>query len=256
MALQPICSFSVISLSGKSSRLEKSMVSVIFFCLLLIPLLGTTNPVKADHVLVGPGRGLFNVQIESGLTTPTASTSVRVDPAQSFGFDIRRGIFAVTGLVVVTPVLDYQQTTRTIGKDDARRLLEFGPWSRIRPTPPEILRIAPPAPPPAPPPPPTPVPTPDPRRLADPDMPPLERINRQLDIFVDEQTALVARLRAQGISEEQMRRANQALLEDQISMILRFYPQDDLLTSAALGALRDLRRSFDDQTRDRPEPQN
>jgi hypothetical protein len=212
--------------------------------LLQLFLIATPRNAQADHVLVGPGRGLFNVSVEVTLTTPTNNAVVRLDPSLSFGLDLNRGIFPLSGMVVNSPVLDYELTTVTLGKAEARRKLEFGPWSRIRNPQPQVIALFTPAPQPTPTPTPTPVPTPDPRRLADKTLPIADRVNRQMTMFVEEQIQFIRSLPEQSRVGDQGLRNRLALLDDQIQLYKANYPLDDQVTSSGLEALLNVRKAL------------
>jgi hypothetical protein len=199
---------------------------------------------SADHVLVAPGRGVFNISVESTLTTPTSAATVRTDPALSFGFDIRTGIYPISGMTINTPVLDYVLTTATIGKKEARQLLLNGPWAGTRRQRPQVLALFTPAPPPTPTPLPTPEPTPDPRRLADPTLPLFTRIDRQLTLFTQEQKNYLAEVAPQRLSTTETLRLRIALLDNQIELFRSSYPPNDMATSQGIEALLRVRENL------------
>jgi hypothetical protein len=206
----------------------------------LVLFMGIPNA-KADHVLISPGRGLFNVSVETSLTTPTSLATIRVDPALSFGLDVGRGMFPVQGMLINAPVLDYELTTSTVGKEEARRKLEFGVWLRHKNPAPRVLVLFTPAPTRPPATTSTPRPTPDPRRIADKKLSLTDRVTVQLDIFAEEQKTLVA-----GIPESQRRspeslRMRVGLLDEQIQLYRESFTSQDLITSSGLEALLNVR---------------
>lgn len=216
----------------------------VFFALL-------AAPGRADFVLLQDGRALFNVRVVDTDTTQARPLRVIFKP-QSFGYDYdRNSPFLLRGRSDVYWVADYVTTTTELGKSGAREWMQARRWNRYTAPPPPRVPVITPAPP-------TPVPTPaeeevTPANVADPLLPIEKRIQRQLDIFIEEQTTLAEQIRLYlkvgGLDAARARQMRQELLQKQIRVLEKHYPADDDLVARAKEALENQRKVVEEKGR-------
>lgn len=207
------------------------MIALITRLFGLICVLGMLQNATADHALLSDGRILYNVIVPDGTTTGGKLVRMRTGPS-SFGYDPRGDtIYSVPNFSVTGRVADYVSTTTQVGRQQAKNIFFREQWHEFRP-PPARPRLVMPSP--------APKATPTPITMASaaareappnvvPEGVPLqERLDRQLQIFIDEQTKLsqdTATSVVQGlITEEQSRAVKINLLVRQQSVLQRYFP--------------------------------
>jgi len=194
---------------------------------------GLSCSAMADHALLTNGRILYNVVLPENATTGGALLRIRTTPS-SFGFDPRtNAVTAVSPFSVTERVEDYISTATTVGREKAVGIVQSHHWDVPRPR-----RSGPPlvAPPPAPKFTPAPIvfqprATPVPLNVVSDTLPLQDRLDKQLDIFMKEQTTLArdgGTSVVQGIvTAEQLKAAKLRLLQQQKSILTKFYPQNE-----------------------------
>jgi len=193
-------------------------------------LLMTCGSALADHALLADGRILYNVMIPDRASTSGLLVRIRTTP-NSFEFDPRTNVVTpLAGHSIIKRLADYVPTTKTVGRAEAAALVQNRSWDRYVPPAREIL-IAPTPSIKA-----TPIPvailakaTPVPLNVVKDDIPLQERLDKQLDIFMKEQTRLsqdAVTSVVQGLlTPDQSKDAKVKLLEQQKQILEQYYPQ-------------------------------
>lgn len=185
----------------------------------------------ADHALLSDGKILYNVIVPDGATTGGNLLRMRTSPA-SFGFDPRTDtIYSLPNHSVTDRVQDVMTTSAQVGRERAKEIFFQRQWNEFRP-PPARPRLVMPSP--APKATPIPVaaasasPTPVPPDVVPPGIPLQERLDRQLQIFMKEQTQLsqdAATSVVQGlVTPDQATAHKVGLLQRQQQVLQRYYP--------------------------------
>lgn len=186
---------------------------------------------RGDHALLMDGNVLYNVMVPDGASTGGLLVRVRTTPL-SFEYDPRTNvIISLPRHSVIKRVADYVETTRTVGREEATALVTRKDWGNYLPPPRPVL-VAPTPAPKA-----TPIPvtavaqaTPVPLNVVSESLPLEERLDKQLDMFMKEQTKLAqdaATSMVQSlVSPTQATTAKVQLLEQQKMILERYYPQD------------------------------
>ena len=204
-------------------------------CAALLPSL-----CRADFVLLQNGDGLFNVTVEDTLSTQSRPLKIRYRP-MSFAYEYSRDtVHALLGHRDSLDVADYYSTSTEVGKSAARQWMAARHWEHYTPPPREILKAFTPAPkiiytPP-------PQNTPPPDNIADQELPLNQRIQAQLDIFINEQQTLGDRIKA-GVQQKQMdeqqgKVQRLKLLEYQQKILANYFPESEDLVGKAKEALK------------------
>lgn len=189
------------------------------------------SPASADHVLATNGKILYNVVVPDGATSGGAVVRIRTTPA-SFEFDPKtNAVLPVQGFSVARAVADLVKTHETVGRDKARDLATQRNWTRyVHAAPPRPRLIMPT---PAPKFTPAPMveraePTPVPADVVPEGMPLNERLDKQLEIFLTEQSTLArdgATSVVQGvIKADQVHRRKVQLLQRQRGILQQYFP--------------------------------
>lgn len=216
--------------------------------LLLSILLFGTGAAHADHVLLQSGKGLFNVVLDD--IHDTASRPLRVRYRyNSFEYDFdSHAVAPLLGHAGRYDVADFATTSTAIGGKTAahRFMLERG-WQRYVAPPPVIIRPPTPTP--------TLTPTPPPKiilkegELAEETLPMSERIAKQLEIFIREQTGLGERIQFEqkvgGFDAAAGKELRLRLLDRQITILRDYYPTDEDRVKKAIEALEDQKRTVE-----------
>lgn len=202
-------------------------------------LFGGVSPARADHALLQDGSGLFNVVVEDTNTTWSRPLRVRIK-TESFQYDYEsNSVKPLLGHTAYFQISEFQRSTDTLGKFGARHFMESKRWHRFIPPPALVIVPFTPAPPP------TPMPkavaTPDPGRLAETTLPLEKRVEKQLAMFIDEQSRLSNRIRfsqsIHTVDEATGRQHRMALLKEQLGILTRAYPMSASIVQKAKEAL-------------------
>lgn len=190
-------------------------------------------------MLLQDGRGLFNVSVDDVQTTWTTLPYVR--HKQGFGYDFSKdGVFALEGKGNYYWVADYVTTSAEVGKRAAHDFMLAHGWQRYMPPKPRQFPL----------PTPTPVPTPTPRptmsvnpeELADASLPLDERVTRQLDMFLLEQSRLSSRLYLERtmkpIDPKLSKKLRLDLLNHQLKVLSDYYPVQEERVKNGIEALK------------------
>jgi hypothetical protein len=206
----------------------------------------------ADHALTQDGTGVFNVSIEATATTWSRPLRVRWRPG-SFEYDYDRHLIIQshsTGSALFW-IADYITTETELGKDEARLFMRSRGWNKYVPPPPMIVTLPTPTPivsPTA-----SPVATVAPTELADPLLPISERIEKQREIFLDQQQALVARisfaLKMHEITQQDGKEYRKKLIERQLRVLERYFPKDNEQVKLTIEALEDQLQKIEENGR-------
>ncbi len=218
----------------------RRFVQLLAAAALTVAALAATSEARADYALLQDGRGLFNVRVVDTQSTAAGNMQVIFKP-ESFGYNFYTDSpFLLRGHSDVYKVADYVTTSTQVGKEGARRFMGQKAWHRYTPPPPRVIPVFSTAPP-------TPVPTatpvpPPPENVADPSLPIEQRIQRQLDIFIHEQTTLAEQLKLlsrMGTSDpEKGKQQRVDLLKIQVQVLENYYPSTDDLVIRAREALQ------------------
>lgn len=204
-------------------------------------LTGLVGSARADYALLQDGRALFNVRVVDTDTTEARPLRVLFKP-QSFGYDYRKNSpFLLRGRSDMFNVADFVTTSTEItGTSAARQWVRGSEWHTYVPPPQPVIAKITPAPP-------TPVPPPTedevtPPNVADPLLPVEQRVQKQLDIFIQEQTTLAEQLKlykkAGGVDVGRARQMRLDLLKRQARVLDKHYPAGDELIVIAKEALQ------------------
>lgn len=172
---------------------------------------------------------LFNVHVVDTNTTEARPLRVIYKPG-SFGYDFHRNtVFSLSGISGQYRVADFVRTSTEVGKEKGRQLVIEKNWHRYSEPPRPVLRPPTPAPRVTA----TPVPqaTPLPVNVASPDLPLEERLQKQLDIFMQEQQRLAQDIRTsvtqRALTEEAATQLRLQWLKAQQEVLEQFYPRDE-----------------------------
>ena len=203
----------------------------------LVLFLFAVTKARADHALRADGRMLFNVMVPDGSTTG-GGQMVRIRTTTlSFEFDPRTNLVTpLPKFSVIKRLADYVSTSQTLGREEASNLAKGRQWVRYMPPPRPVLV----APSPAPKVTPTPVnyvPPPPVARIVVSDTIPLgQRLESQLNIFMNEQSKMsqdaVTSVVQGVISPDQSRQAKIGLLERQKGILEQYFPQSETVKTA------------------------
>jgi len=200
-----------------------------------LTLLVLAPAVRADHALLTDGRALFNVHVVDTHSTAARPLRVIYKPA-SFGYDYQRNTpFPLMGISGQYRIADFVTTTAEVGKARGRDLMAQRNWHRYVEPPRPTLRAPTPAPTvvvtPAP------VATPLPVNVASPELPLQERVQAQLDMFMQEQSRLAAEIRTseslRALTEEAGAKVRLQWLEAQSKVLDQYYPADEQIVRDA-----------------------
>ncbi len=198
---------------------------------LLIVLLSYAQNSYADHALLDDGRVLYNVMVPDGATTGSAAlTRIRVG-SLSFGFDPKSNtVFRLPAHSVIYRIADYIESSATVGRAEATEIVQKRRWGNYTAPPQFAALVAPPPAPKA-----KPLPpglaqeTPVPLNVVPKSVPLDERLTKQLDLFMKEQTTLAqdaTTSMARGIVSPQAATGQKVrLLQQQKNILEQFYPQ-------------------------------
>ncbi len=223
--------------------------SVVFALFMIFGFVGSA---RADHALLQDGRALFNVRVVDTDTTGARPLRVMFKP-QSFGYDYwQNSPFLLRGRSEMYNIADFATTSTEItGSAAAREWIKANQWHMyVAPPPPVIPKITPA--------PPTPVPTPSedeltPPNVADPLLPIEARVQRQLDIFIQEQTTLAEQLKLYtkggGVDSGRSRQMRLDLIKRQSRVLEKYFPAGDDLVVRAKEALQHQLERVQDQGR-------
>jgi hypothetical protein len=196
----------------------------------------------ADHALTQEGEGLFNVSVEQTATTWSRPLRVRWQNG-SFEYDYAHNqiVHAYSEGSALYWLADVVTTETTVGKNEARALMKERQWNQYVPPPPRVIVL------PTPTPQATAAPTPlisvSGSELADQALPLASRIEKQREIFLDQQRALIEQLKftlkMHQVTNEQAVELKKKLIRHQIDLLKRYYPQDDEQVRLTIEALAD-----------------
>lgn len=212
-----------------------------FAILIAWPTLLAT-PLWADHALTQEGTGLFNVSVEQTATTWSRPLRVRwKDESFEYDYDRHEIVHARTTGSSLYWLADIVTTDTIVGKDEARTLMRDRGWNKYIPPLPPVVVL--PTPTPVPTLTPAPVATVAPTELADAMLPLDRRIEKQREIFLDQQQALSNELalaqKMHLITEEEAKHRRIDLLRRQIQVLERYYPGDHEQVRLTKEALQD-----------------
>ncbi|MCX7626420.1 MAG: hypothetical protein N2Z21_09455 [Candidatus Sumerlaeaceae bacterium] len=210
--------------------------------LALVAVLGPSQAVRADHALTQDGTGIFNVSVELTATTWSRPLRVRWQPGSfEYDYDRHQILQAKSEGSSLYWVADVVTTESVIGKEEARALMRARQWDRYIPPPPRVVIL----------PTPTPVPTAAPTteviiessELADQSLPVAQRLEKQREIFLNQQQTLAEQIRLGDrmhmMTEEKGKELRKKLLERQLRILRRFFPADNEQVQLTISALED-----------------
>lgn len=196
----------------------------------------------ADHALTQDGTGIFNVSVEVNATTWSRPLRVRWQPGSfEYDYDRHQIVHAKSEGSSLYWIADVVTTESVVGKEEARALMRARQWDRYLPPPPRVVVL----------PTPTPLPTATPTpevviagsELADQSLPVAQRLEKQREIFLNQQQTLAEQIqfgdRMRMLSEEKAKELRKKLLERQIRILKRFFPQENEQVQLTIGALED-----------------
>jgi hypothetical protein len=225
----------------KQHRSQKSAKKGIFPCVIVAALflLFGAGRAYADFAVTQQGLGLFNVIVEDTETTWSRPLKVLIRP-ESFVYNYD------TKVVSPLPghhaefywIGDYVTTQTVVGKATANALMKQYGWSQYEPPPPARIVVPTPAPV-------TPVPEATiavhPGDLADPSLPMDERVSKQLQIFIRDQTELGNQINLaeqfQNYDRKKGKEQRLQLLDRQIRILRENYDQSINSVQKAMQAL-------------------
>jgi len=199
-------------------------------------------PLRADHALTQDGTALFNVSVEMTATTWSRPLRVRWHP-ESFEYDYDRHqiVQARSEGSTLHWLADVVTTDVLVGKDEARALIRERQWHRYVPPPPRVVTL--PTPTPIPTATPTPEVTVESTELADQALPLAKRLEKQREIFLSQQQTLAEQIRLgklmHTVSEKKATELRKKLLERQLRILRRYYPEEDEQVKLTIAALED-----------------
>ena len=204
----------------------------------------------ADHALTQDGTGLFNVSVEQTATTWSRPLRVRWQNG-SFEYDYDRNqiIHAQSDGSALYWLADIVTTDTILGKEEGRAFMQARRWHRYVPPPPRVVTL--PTPTPLPTVPPTAVVTTGSTELADLSLPVAMRLEKQREIFISQQQALVDQLffahRMKQITEAEGVEYRKKLLERQLLILRRYYPSDNEQVRLTIEALEDQQQKVNEK---------
>ncbi len=213
-------------------------------------LAGVSGSAWSDHALTQEGTGLFNVAVEQTATTWSRPLRVRWLPG-SFEYDYpsHQILQAHSGGSALFWLADVVTTETVLGKDEGREFMRARSWHRYTPPPPRVVVL--PTPTPRPTPTPTPVVVARETELADQSLPLSRRLEKQREIFIEQQQGLVEQIRfalkMRQITEEEGASMRKKLLERQIRILTHYYPSEDEQVQLTRQALEDQLQKVNDK---------
>lgn len=225
-------------MSRQASRILSKSVGLLVF---LINVGG--RPVAyADHALTQDGTALFNVSVEQTATTWSRPLRVRWRSGSfEYDYDRHQIVRAESEGTSLFWLADIVTTETVVGKEEARAIMKRLEWHRYVPPPPRVVVL----------PTPTPIPTATPApqvetakdEVADLSLPLEERLEKQREIFLNQQRALAEHIRfserMRSVNDEKARELRKKLLERQILILKGYYPTNNEKVRLTIEALED-----------------